>query len=97
MQGLVDCDTVEEFSVKYENMKVYWPTEFVSWLESTKGRTRSLVDTMKMCMIKSVRKAAGLGDPPNKWVNNLCESMNNVLKEEMDNNALDVVDFLEKV
>ena len=38
-------------------------------------------------------KKAGLGNPPNKWVNNLSESMNNVIKEAINYNAVDIVSF----
>ena len=44
-----------------------------------------------------VRVAAGLGNPPNKWVNNRMESLNLVIKEQINNNAVDMVTFLEAV
>ena len=53
--------------------------------------------SLEKCMLKPVRTAAGLGNPPNKWVNNLCESLNNVIKEEIDNNSVDLITFLEKI
>ena len=37
--------------------------------------------TLKLCMMKSTRIAAGLGNPPNKWDNQQTESLNNVIKE----------------
>ena len=36
-----------------------------------------------------------LGNPPNQITNNLVESFNNVIKEEMANQRLDLVSFLE--
>ena len=38
---------------------------------------------------------AGLGNSTNKWVNNLPESMNNMIKEAINYNAVDMVSFLE--
>ena len=48
-------------------------------------------------MLTEVRVAAGLGNPPNKWVNNRMESLNLVIKEQINNNAVDMVTFLEAV
>ena len=41
---------------------------------------RSFNETFETRMIKCVRVKAGLGNPPNTWVNNLSESMNNISK-----------------
>ena len=38
---------------------------------------------MKKCMIKYVRSAAGLGDPPNKWVNNRHVCFNHSLNDDL--------------
>ena len=38
---------------------------------------------------------AGLGNSTNKWVNNLPESINNMIKEAINYNAVDMVSFLE--
>ena len=46
-------------------------------------------------MIKCIRVKAGLGNPPKKWVNNLSKSMNNIIKELINYNAVDIVSFLE--
>ena len=94
---MVDAESVSDFKKKYLDLKIKWPLEFVNWLETNKGRTRSLVASLEKCMLKPVRTAAGLGNPPNKWVSNLCESLNNVIKEEIDNNSVDLVTFLEKI
>ena len=48
-------------------------------------------------MLTEVRVAAGLRNPPNKWVNNRMESLNLVIKEQINNNAVDMVTFLEAV
>ena len=47
-------------------------------------------------MIKCVRVKAGLGNSPNKLVNNRPESMNNIIKELVSYNAVNIVSFLEK-
>ena len=46
-------------------------------------------------MIKCVRIKAGLGNPLNKWVTNLSESMNNIIEELINYNAVDIVSFLD--
>ena len=48
-------------------------------------------------MLTEVIVAAGLGNSPNKWVNNGMESLNLVIKEQINNNAVDMVTFLEAV
>ena len=48
-------------------------------------------------MLTEVRVAAGLGNPPSKWVNNRMESLNLVIKEQINSNAADMVTFLEAV
>ena len=66
-------------------------------METTKFRLRSLKSTSEKCMLTEVRVAAGLGNLPNKTVNNRMESLNLVIKEQINNNALDMVTFLEAV
>ena len=48
-------------------------------------------------MLTEVRVTAGLGNPPNRWVNNRVESLSLAIKEQIKNNALDMVTFLEAV
>lgn len=96
-KGLVDSANEEEFQTRYENMKLSLSSTFIKWLESMEGRVRSLIDTMKKCMLKPVRVMAGLGDPPNKWSNNATESIHNIIKEAMNNESLDAATFLERV
>ena len=40
-------------------------------------------------MLKTVRIAAGLGNPPNKWHTWRIESIYNIIKEAADNHATD--------
>ena len=51
---------------------------------TAKGRVRPLKGTLKECMLRPLRIAAGLGNPPNKWDNQRTEAMNNVIREETD-------------
>ena len=44
-------------------------------------------------MLTEVTVAVGLGNLPNKWVNNRMESLNLVIKEQINNNAVDMVNF----
>ena len=64
-------------------------------METTKFRLRSLKPTIEKCKLTEVRVAAEFGNPPNKWVNNTMESLNLVIKELINNNAVDMVTFLE--
>ena len=97
VEGLVDAADDKTFRTNFDKLKKNWPKKFIEWLEHRGGRQRCLLDTMSLCMLKPVRVAAGLGNPPNKWVNNVTEALHNVIKEELNHDALDVVAFLEKV
>ena len=48
-------------------------------------------------MLTEVRVAVGSGNSPNKWVNDRMDSLNLVIKEQINNNAVDLVTFLEAV
>ena len=58
-------------------------------MTTSERRARPLKDTMKACMLKPVRIAAGLGNPPNKWTNQRTEPINLVLKEVAGNQVTD--------
>ena len=81
LKGLVDVED-GEFDKEWANIQKELPPAFSEWMKSTKGRIRSHVETIRKCMLKSVRIHAGLGNPPNKFDNQRSESMNNVVKEE---------------
>ncbi|KAJ7391193.1 hypothetical protein OS493_019324 [Desmophyllum pertusum] len=89
VKGLVDCENETEFEELYVNKEVHWPEEFKEWMATTKGRHRSMKTTLKLCMLKPTRIAAGLGNPPNKWDNQRTESLNNVIKEAAENQVTD--------
>ena len=94
VKGLVDC-SADEFNDKLGEMEKLWPDDFIHWIHTSKGRLRSAANTMKLCMLRSVRVAAGLGSPPNKWTNQRAESMNSVLKEELSHQETDQVSLHE--
>ena len=89
MKGVVDCDSETEFEELCMNKAVHWPEQFKEWMVTNKGRHRSMKATIKFCMLKAIRIAAGLGNPPNKWDNQRTESLNNVIKEAAENQVTD--------
>ena len=89
VQGLVDCQSEAEFEQNYVTKESQWPEEFRQWMVTSKGRHRSMKYTLQHCMLKNVRIAAGLGNPPNKWDNQQTESINNIIKEAADNHVTD--------
>ena len=97
IEGLVDADTEEVFEDLFEERKKIWPSEFNTWLETKKGRLRNIPDMIKKSMLKPVRIAAGLGNPPNQWTNNTCEALHAVVKEEQNNESLDLCSFIHNV
>ena len=94
---MVDSGDSGEFYDRLKKFKLMWPQYFIDWIETTRGRRRSLVKTLELCMIKALRSAAGLGSPPNSWVNNVTESLHLVIKEQINNNSVDLVFFLERM
>ena len=56
-----------------------------------------LIDTMKKCMLQPIRTEAGLGNPPNKWVNNRTENLHEVIKEKLNYASFDACTSLERV
>lgn len=88
--GLVDCED-EEFVSALKDLKKDLPTPVLSWIESSKGRLRPFSSTIEKCMLKSVRTAAGLGNPPNKYDNQRCESFNTSVKDNIQRKKVDQV------
>ncbi len=87
--GLVDSSDEDEFNRNWISIRQTLPKEFVSWVETEKGRLRSLVDTLKKCMLKPVRISAGLGNPPNKFDTQRAESFNNTIKDATKRTTID--------
>ncbi|KAJ7385956.1 hypothetical protein OS493_012285 [Desmophyllum pertusum] len=97
MKGLVDCEREESFESSLVLMQLSWPPEFSQWMSSNKGRIRPLTETLKLCMRKPTRVAAGLGNPPNKWHNQGTEALHQVMKEEAKGDAVDQATIHENV
>ena len=85
----VYCGRAEEFEKTYVEKENDCPEDFKKWMLTEKGRVRSLKETLKECMLRPVRIAIGLGDPPNKWDNQRTELINNVIKEEAHHQVSD--------
>ena len=102
--GLVDAVSEQDYDTKFGALKQRWnelemrgkrvPTgeevipEFYSWFEAHKSHV------VRSSMIQSVRKAAQLGDPPEKFYTNASESTNNVLKIKVDRKQQSLPDFV---
>ena len=95
--GLVDCPTEEDFERELKVAKRQWPKQFTEWLHSSEGHLCPLSESMKKCMLRPVRVAAGLGNPPNKWQNQRKEACNNVIKEEISRQKTDQVTIHELI
>ena len=88
--GLVDAVSSSDFDTKLARVEEWWNKlernsrrvvpgeciipEFYSWFVTEKSHV------VRSSMIASVRKAAQLGDPPERFYTNASESTNNVLK-----------------
>ena len=90
VKGLVDSED-GEFDERYEEIKQELPQDFISWLNDTRGRIRPLLATLRKCMLKPVRVAAGLGNPPNQYDNQRSEAFNRTLKVEAKKAPVDQV------
>ena len=97
VMGLVDSPTEEDLEKELKVAERQWPKKFVEWLHSSEGRLRPLSESMKKCMLRPVRVAAGLGNPPNKWQNQTTEACNNVIKEEISRQKTDQVTIHELI
>lgn len=85
----MNCEDDESFDAALALSRLRWPAEFTKWIFSAKGRIRPLTDTLKMCMMKPLRVAAGLGNPPKKWHNQGTEALHHVMKEEAHGQSID--------
>ena len=69
IKGLVDCAD-EEFEQAYSEKEANWPEKFKEWMLTNRGCKRSVKDTLRLCMLRSVHTRAGLGNPPTKVLPN---------------------------
>ena len=96
-EGLVDCVSASEFHEKLEACK---PTRdllvkesscrsgFCEWFVKYKSRV------VEVSMLSSGRREAGLGDPPEAFTTNACESINAVVKAKVQYKKSDLPHFL---
>ena len=99
--GLVDAEDDEVFNAQLQNLEKVWnereqactkdDSVFYDWfLEYCK-------DVIKDSMLLSVRKSAGLGNPPAPYYTNAVESMNSLLKLRTNFKKLEVTTFISKL
>ena len=96
-EGLVDAADEATFDALLSAKRAEWPDAFNQWLDTNKGRIRSVPEAIKKSMLKPVRIAANLGCPPSKYTNNTTESINLVIKEEQNHESRDLCSFLENI
>ena len=97
IKGLVDCQDDESFDAALALSRLRWSAEFTKWMFSAKGLIRPLTETLKMCVMKPLRVAAGLGNPPNKWHNQGTEALHHVMREEAHGQSIDQATIHENV
>ena len=99
--GLVDAEDDEVFNAQLQSLEKVWNKReqactkddpvFYDWfLEYCK-------DVMKDSMLLSVRKSAGLGNPPAPYYTNAVESMKSLLKLRTNFKKLEVTAFISKL
>jgi len=90
-EGMVDADCPEVFDTLYISVKKDWervsPT-FVTWFNKN-------VPMIKQSMLRSVRTAAGLGCPPQKFYTHSSESNNHVIKHKENYKEVSLPKFVQ--
>ncbi len=99
--GLVDSSSGEEFREKLEACESSWEAAekecpgcrqgFYNWFVKYKS------DILQESMLRNVREEAGLGNPPEEFTTNACESINAVLKGKVDYKKSNLPQFLDKM
>ena len=106
-QGLVDATSEKDFREKLCALKERWDTfeqvnrsvpvgkefqpEFHDWF------IREKADVIVNCMLPDARTKAGLGENPDHFYTNMCESMNKTLKCHTDYKEQELHVFIEKM
>ena len=98
-EGLVDASTQSEFDAKLSQLKHAWSDELLSTvgLSFHAWLTKYHASEIKECMLKPVRVAAGLGDPPSEFCTNDSEAINSTLKQFLHFKRSDWPTFNEKI
>ena len=96
-EGLVDSSDEQELEKSIENLKGMWndrekpfndPPCFYDWFVSN---CKQVVQTT---MLKPLRMAAGLGNPPDPYYTNDVESLNKVIKHQVKYKAQELPQFV---
>ena len=88
--GLVDMSNVAELQSKFLSLKEKWEEEapgFFNWFLENK------LPTVESCMLRPLRKSAGLGSPPDPFYTNDVESANRIIKRKTDYKASEWPEF----
>ena len=101
MDGLVDAESEKEFDQGVDCLCRKWQQldlgdngpmcAFSEWFKRYK------CSTIKQAMLRPVRLRAGLGNPPESFTTNASESINALLKNQVEYKKNDVPAFLDKL
>ena len=98
--GLVDVDDDEMYEATVSSLKEIWnsrelpfnnPPRFYDWFVA------NCKDAVKSTMLKSLRVAAGLGNPPQPYYTNDVECHNNVIKQQTNYRAQELPNFIDSM
>lgn len=80
---LVDQKTDLQFQELWSNVEKSWPSAFREWTRRPQDDgDRCFLDTIRYSMLRPVRAAAGLGDPPDEYINAVnCRGINDAISE----------------
>ncbi|XP_020915799.1 uncharacterized protein LOC110253253 isoform X2 [Exaiptasia diaphana] len=93
--ALVDHRSDAKFREIWSNVEPAWPMAFREWIHKPQeGSERSFYDTLRRCMLRPVRVAAGLGDPPKKYSNRVDNRGINDAITELEQEAKQSVDLV---
>ena len=89
-EGLVDASDVPDLHSKLQSLKVSWESHapgFLEWFAKNK-----LLE-LESSMLKRIRQASGLGNPPEPFYTNDVESINRVIKRKTNYKTSEWPDF----
>lgn len=97
-QGLVDAENGNDFDGKLENCEVVWLERDVNYLRDGQAPFYTYFKTqyahiVRNTMLKNVRIAVGLGSPPAIFTTNASESINAVIKRNVNFKATEWPNF----
>ena len=103
-EGLVDCNSEEEFDLKLQGLEEEWKQLEKSNLKKLAGQLSFFswfqkyhAEQFKSCMLKPVRQATGVGDPPSEFYTNDSEAINSAIKQYLKFKKSDWPTFNEKI